>query len=284
MQKMDSILINLPIPGEWSKDFYDICESIMVIKGLKNMNPEIILTGINCFNKIIALDTEQANKINNNFKNFVVNMSRFSVSRHHTLEYQNNNTNKNNNNDSNDSDDDSKNNSITVFIPRFYIDAIEHYLKVYSLEDKLFILPNGETELKYRKTITSTDDLISLFTAISNIILPLTKRKKIDCFHIQAVIKMILCNNHEYESNLVNTVNSFARIITNELALANTVKNDLLIKSTVEKFKIGLDEGLSLTNEAAIYLTLFVSSFSRKIEKLDTLIKIGEAKKAKLAK
>jgi hypothetical protein len=166
------------------------------------------------------------------------------------------------------------------YITRYFADALNSYITVcsprYHEINKKYGLPDNET---YRTCINSAADLLNTIAKLCNILLPLCKRKKVDCFHIQNILKIIyLANNQALEQLLIKTINSTARLLVNDATLANTIKTDPMISKTIATFNSVLTGGITITNEAAVYLSLFMLSLNPDIAEPDKLITMSTKK------
>jgi hypothetical protein len=99
----------------------------------------------------------------------------------------------------------------------------------------------------------------------------------VDCFHIQSALKIIyLADNAALGLLLIKTINSTAKLLVNDTTIPNTVKTDAMISKTVATFNSVLTPGLSVTNEAAVYLSMFMLSLNPDIPEPDKLVTLSE--------
>lgn len=253
--------INIPLfeLGKSNNDLYNICQLVLKAKDIKTITPEIVIAGGACLVELFTFSPALALKYTTQLKTAIgTTPSTRSTSfqfntkagRYDKYEY----------------------------ISRFYADALNSYITVcsprnYSNLTKKYGLSENET---YRQTINSATDLLITIAKLCNILLPLCKRKKVDCFHIQSVLKIVyLSDNPALELLLIKTINSTAKLLVNDGALINTIKTDPMISKTVATFNSVLAGGITITNEAAIYLSMFMLSLNPDIAEPDKLITLS---------
>ena len=255
--------INIPLfeLGKSNRDLYDICQLVLKVKDIKSMTSEVVSAGGACLVELFTFSPTLALKYTTQLKTAIgtsPNTRQISFqfntknSRYDPYEY----------------------------IPRYFADALNSYITVcsprYQDLNKKYGLPENET---YRTSINSATDLLTTIAKICNILLPLCKRKKVDCFHIQNILKIIyLCNTPALEQLLIRTINSTAKLLVNDATLANTVKTDPMISKTVGTINSILTGGITITNEAAIYISMFMLSLNPDIPEPDKLITLSTKK------
>lgn len=255
--------INIPLfeLGKSNRDLYDICQLILKAKDTKSITCEIVSAGGACLVELFTFSPTFALKYTTQLKSAIgtspnTRQTSFQFntksSRYDTYEY----------------------------IPRYFADALNSYITVCSPRyfdlNKKYGLPENET---YRTSINSATDLLTTIAKICNILLPLCKRKKVDCFHIQNALKIIyLVNTQVLEQLLIKTINSTAKLLVNDETLANTIKTDPMISKTIATFNSVLTGGITITNEAAVYLSLFMLSLNPDIAEPDKLITMSTKK------
>ena len=254
---------NIPLfeLGKSNHDLYDICQLVLKTKDIKSITSEVVIASGACLVELFTFSPALALKYTTQLKTAIgtspnTRQTSFQfntkTSRYDPYEY----------------------------IPRYFADALNSYITVCSPKyhdlNKKYGLPENET---YRTSISSAADLLTTIAKLCNILLPLCKRKKVDCFHIQNTLKIIyLANNHALEQLLIKTINSTAKMLVNDTTLANTVKNDPMISKTVATFNSVLSGGITITNEAAVYLSLFMLSLNPDIAEPDKLITMSTKK------
>lgn len=258
---MSSLKIQLFQLGISNKDLYKICQLVLKAKDIKTITPEIVSAGGNCLVELFKFSPPLALKYTTQLKNA---LGTSSSTRQCSFQF---NT-------------DNSRTSPYEYIPRFYIDALNSYITVcsprYQDLNKKYGLPENET---HRTEINSATDLLTTIAKLCNILLPLCKRKKVDCFHIQTALKIIyLADNTALELLLIKTINSTAKLLVNDSTLANTIKSDPLICKTVATFNSILSTGITITNEAIIYLSMFMLSLNADISEPDKLITLSSKK------
>lgn len=283
--------VNIPLfeLGKSNKNFHDICSHILKVKNVKQISADIITAGGACLAALFDFSPKLLTKYNTQLNNILSNNTQLN----NILSLSNNNTGtgtgtgtNTNTNTNNNVYSNRYNNRFTSFqfnlnknvflnIPTFYAAALNNYILVCSSNNYISKI-TGATETSHRTSINSASDLITTIANMCNIILPLCKRKKIDCFHIQGILKIIYLGNlDELDKLFIKTINSTAKILVNHDSISNTVKSDPMISKTVTKFNIQLNNGITLTNEAAIYLSMFILSLNPDIIDPDKLITIS---------
>ena len=252
--------INIPLfeLGKSNNDLYNICQLVIKAKDIKTITPEIVIASGACLVELFTFSPALALKYTTQLKTAIgtspnTRQTSFQFNtktgRYDKYEY----------------------------IPRFYADALNSYITVcsprhYDLTKK-YGLPENET---HRQIINSATDLLTTIAKLCNILLPICKRKKVDCFHIQAILKIVyLSDNPALELLLIKTINSTAKLLVNDGTLANTIKTDPMISKTVATFNSILTGGITITNEAAIYLSMFMLSLNPDITEPDKLITLS---------
>jgi hypothetical protein len=260
---MTAVNIKLFELGKSNRDLYNICQLVLKTKDIKTITPVVVSAGGACLVELFAFNPTFALKYTTQLKaalalnpNTNTRQTSFqfntSKSRYDPYEY----------------------------IPRFYESALDSYITVcsprYQDMNKKYGLPDNET---HRTEITSAADLLTTIAKLCNILLPLCNRKKVDCFHIQYALKIIyLSAKTELEQLLIKTINSTAKLLVNDGTLANTIKTDPMISKTVATVNAILTGGITITNEAAIYLSMFMLGLNPDIPEPDKLITLSTKK------
>jgi len=254
---------NIPLfeLGKSNHDLYDICQLVLKTKDIKSITSEVVIASGACLVELFTFSPALALKYTTQLKTAIGT----SPNTRQTSFHFNNKTSLYDPHE---------------YIPRYFADALNSYITVcsprYQELNKKYGLPENET---YRTSISSAADLLTTIAKLCNILLPLCKRKKVDCFHIQNTLKIIyLANNQALEQLLIKTINSTAKMLVNDTTLGNTVKNDPMISKTVATFNSVLTSGITITNEAAVYLSLFMLSLNPDIIEPDKLITLSTKK------
>ena len=255
--------VNIPLfeLGKSNRDLFDICQLVLKTKDIKNITSEVVSASGACLIELFAFSPTLALKYTTQLK---IAIGTNPNTRQYSFQFNTKNSRY----------------DPYEYIPRFYADALNSYITVcsprYHELNKKYCLPENET---YRTCINSAADLLTTIAKICNILLPLCKRKKVDCFHIQNILKIIyLANNQVLEQLLIKTINSTARLLVNDTALADTIKTDPMISKTLATFNSILTGGITITNEAAVYLSLFMLSLNPDIAEPDKLITMSTKK------
>jgi hypothetical protein len=256
--KMAAINIPLFELGKSNHDLYNICQLVLKAKDIKSITSEVVTAGGACLVELFAFSPTLALKYTTQLKTAI---GTNPTTRQTSFQF---NT-KNGRYDPHE------------YIPRFYADALNSYITVCGTRNidltKKYGLPENET---HRQLINSAADLLTTIAKLCNILMPLCKRKKVDCFHIQTALKIIyLADNPSLERLLIKTINSTAKLLVNDGTLANTIKTDAMISKTVATFNSVLTGGITITNEAAIYLSMFILSLNPGIEEPDKLVTLS---------
>ncbi len=251
--------INIPLfeLGKSNRDLYNICQLVLKAKDIKTITTEVVTAGGACLVELFTFSPTLALKYTTQLK------TALSTTQNRQTSFQ-----FNTNNSRYDPYE---------YIPRFYADALNSYITVcgqrYQDMNKKYGLPENET---HRTSINSAADLLTTVAKLCNILLPLCKRKKVDCFHIQSALKIIyLSDNTALEQLLIKTINSTAKLLVNDGTLANTIKTDPMISKTVTTFNSILTNGITITNEAAVYLSMFILSLNPDINEPDKLVTLS---------
>lgn len=255
--------INIPLfeLGKSNRNLYDICQLVLKAKDIKSMTSEVVIAGGACLVELFTFSPTLTLKYTTQLKTAIGT----SPNTRQTSFQFNNKTGRY---------------DPYEYIPRYFADALNSYITVCSPKyhdlNKKYGLPENET---YRTSINSAADLLTTIAKLCNILLPLCKRKKVDCFHIQNTLKIIyLANTQALEQLLIKTINSTAKLLVNDATLANTIKTDPMISKTVATFNSVLTGGITITNEAAVYLSLFMLSLNPDIAEPDKLITMSTKK------
>jgi len=255
--------INIPLfeLGKNNHDLYDICQLVLKAKDIKSITSEVVSAGGACLVELFTFSPTLALKYSTQLKTA---LAAHPSSRQTSFQF---NT-KTSRYDPHE------------YIPRFYADALNNYITVcsprYQELTAKYGLPENET---YRTSINSATDLLTTIAKICNILLPLCKRKKVDCFHIQTALKIIyLADTPALEQLLIRTINSTARLLINDTTLAQTIKTDPMISKTVATFNPILGLGITITNEAAVYLSMFMLSLNPDVPEPDKLVTLSTKK------
>lgn len=255
--------VNIPLfeLGNSNRDLFDICQLMLKAKDIKSITSEVVTAGGACLVELFAFSPALALKYTTQLKTALGNTR---TNRQTSFQF-NNKTSRY---------------DPYEYIPKYYADALNSYITVcsprYNNLNKKFGLPENET---HRTSINSASDLLRTIAKICNILLPLCKRKKVDCFHIQTALKIIyLADNTGLEQLLVKTINAAAKLLVNDDTLANTIKTDPMISKTVATFNPVLDMGITITNEAAVYLSMFMLCLNPDITEPDKLVTLSTKK------
>jgi hypothetical protein len=254
--------INIPLfeLGKSNRDLYNICDLVLKAKDIKTITPEIVTAGGACLVELFAFNPALTIKYTTQLKTA---LGTTPNTRSYSFQFNTNSSKYDN----------------YEYIPRYYAGALNSYVAVfkshYSTLNSKYGLP--ESESTYRSAILSASDLLTTIAKLCNILLPLCKRKKVDCFHIQSALKIIyLADNAALGLLLIKTINSTAKLLVNDTTIPNTVKTDAMISKTVATFNSVLTPGLTVTNEAAVYLSMFMLSLNPDIPEPDKLVTLSE--------